>query len=146
VDGLRLRWASTADTELAFQIKQSQFRSYAEMLKPWDEAAERRLHQERFAVQDFRFVVVEGDDIGVLATRLWHDCLKIYQLFIVSAHQGKGIGAWCLEKVSAEAGEAGVPLRLRVLKVNVRALNFYQRFGFKLITQDASHTYLEYEL
>ena len=45
-------------------------------------------------------------------------------------HQGKGIGSNCMFLIMEEARQSGLPVRLRVLKVNVRALAFYQRRRF----------------
>jgi GNAT superfamily N-acetyltransferase len=56
--------------------------------------------------------------------------LTVNQLFLLPEYQGQDIGRRCLRLVMDEARRLGLPVRLRVLKVNPRALAFYQRLGF----------------
>jgi GNAT superfamily N-acetyltransferase len=51
------------------------------------------------------------------------------QLFILPAHQGQGVGRHLVENLIAEAAHAGLPIRLRVLRVNPARL-FYEKLGF----------------
>jgi len=44
--------------------------------------------------------------------------------------RGQGLGGAVLERLCAEAGRAGVPLRLSVWQANHGAIRFYQRHGF----------------
>jgi len=64
-------------------------------------------------------------------------------LFLVPEHQGKGIGRKCMLLVINEARQLGLPIRLRVLKVNPRALTFYQRLGFVRTGETDTHVLME---
>lgn len=60
-------------------------------------------------------------------------------------------GGWCEEdqrrqherRVISEARRLGLPIRLRVLKVNNRALAFYQRLGFTPVGETDTHILME---
>ena len=127
---LTLRDASPNDSEFAYCVKKAAFREYVEKVWGWDEGKERQFHERRFEAQDFRVINFAGADIGIVATVVQPDCLKLHQLFLLPEHQGQGIGSECMFLIMEEARELGLPVRLRGLKVNLRALAFHQRLGF----------------
>jgi putative acetyltransferase len=144
MDNLILRQAGPDDSEFAFRAKEAAFRQYVEKAWGWDEAEQRRLHEERFAAQDFRIISVAGTDVGIMATVVAPDCLKLNQLFILPEHQGQGIGSACMLLIMDEARGLGLPVRLRVLKVNPRARAFYERLGFVRTGQTDTHDLMEW--
>ena len=143
MNSLTLRKASPNDSQFAFLAKRAAFREYVEKLWGWDEAEQLRLHQRRFGTQDFRIISLSGVDIGVVALVLEPDCVKVNQLFILPEHQGKGIGQTCMSLIMKEAQQLHLPIRLQVLKVNPRALVFYQRLGFVHVGETETHILLE---
>ncbi len=54
----------------------------------------------------------------------------LLDLAIRAQWRGRGIGSAVLERLCAEAGQAGVPLRLSVWQANEGALRLYRRHGF----------------
>lgn len=143
LDVVNLRQATAADCEFAFQAKKAAFRPYVEQVWGWDEAKQRQMHERRSAEQEFQVIQESGLDVGVLATVRERDCLKLNQLFILPEHQGKGIGSRCMSLAIAEARRLGLPVRLRVLKVNPRALSFYERLGFVRTGETDAHILME---
>jgi len=109
----------------------------------WDEDEQRQHHEQRFGAQDFRVINLAGTDVGIMAIVVALDCVKLNQLFLLPAHQGKGIGTQCMSLIMDEARRLGLPLRLGVLKVNQRALAFYQRLGFVCTGETDKHILME---
>ena len=144
MDGLVVRQSGPGDSEFAYRVKKAAFRRYVEAVWGWDEHTQRRLHEERSAAQDFRIISLAGTDVGVMATVVAGDCLKLNQLFLLPAYQSRGIGAACMEIVMAEARELNLPVRLRVLKVNPRAQAFYERVGFTPTGETDTHILMEH--
>ena len=117
-----------ADCEFCYLVvRELAFREYAERVRDWDEERERANHRTRFASQDFQVIQSEGLDVGILSTEITPDALKIFQLFFLPEHQGKGIGSSCMEHLIQEATQLRVPLRLQVINGNDRALSFYKK-------------------
>jgi GNAT superfamily N-acetyltransferase len=143
MDRLTLRRAGPDDSEFAYRARRAAFKEYVDKAGGWDEDEEHRLHQRRFGAQDFRIISFAGVDIGVLALVTVPDCVKMNQIFLLPEHQGQGIGGECMMRVLEEARGLGVPVRLRVLKVNPRALAFYQRLGFTRTGETDMHDLLE---
>ena len=143
MDSITLRKASRSDSEFAYRVRRIAFREYVEKVGGWDEGEQRQLHEERFGSQDFRVVNLAGTDIGIMAVVVAPDCVKVNQLMLLPEHQGKGIGRKCMLLIMEEARQLGLPVRLRVLKVNARALAFYQRLGFVRTGETDTHYLME---
>ena len=140
---LRLRKATADDSEFAYQTKKASFRQYVEKVWGWDEDEQRQLHERRFASQDFYVIQVSGINVGILAVVRQPDCVKVNQMFIVPEYQSKGIGTACMMRIIEDAAVSKLPVRLQVLKVNNRALAFYQGLGFKSIGESNTHILME---
>jgi GNAT superfamily N-acetyltransferase len=82
-----------------------------------------------------RVVEVEGRPAGLW--KLWrrHDAWWILQVQLMPEHQNRGIGAALIRSLQAQARDAGMPLRLKVLRTNP-ALRLYERLGFVVVGDD----------
>jgi ribosomal protein S18 acetylase RimI-like enzyme len=138
-----LRTAGPEDSELVDCVRRAAFRGYVETVEGWDEAEQRRLHDRRFAAQDFRVVSVAGADVGIVAMVVAPDCVKLNQLLVLPEHQGREIGRHCMRVVMDEARGLGLPVRRRVMKVNPRARAFYERLGFQRTGETETHDLME---
>ena len=49
-----------------------------------------------------------------------------------------------MEAIFDEARALGLPVRLQVLFVNERALEFYRRLGFQIVGENENHNVLEW--
>jgi len=141
---LSLRDARAGDSAFAYEVKRAAFRVYVDQVWPWDEEEQRRLHERRFRTQGFRVVCVDGTDVGIMTVDVAADCVRVNQLFILPEHQGKGIGRECILRVQDEARALGLPVRLRVMKVNPRARAFYERLGFVVVGDTETHDLMEW--
>ena len=138
-----MRRATPADSEFAYQARKGAFRAYVEMTTGWDEAEQRQVHGRRFAEHEFRVIQVFGADVGILALGREPNCVKVNQLFILPEYQGRRIGELCMQRVIDDAVGKGLPIRLRVLKVNPRALAFFRRLGFESEGESETHVFME---
>lgn len=139
-----LQRMNTEDSEFAFCVKRAAFKEYVEKVSGWDEDEQRQLHDQRFGVQDFRLINLAGTDVGIMAIAVTPDCMKVNQLFLLPEHQGREIGRQCMLLVMEEARQLGLPVRLRVMKVNPRALAFYERLGFQRTGETNAHSLMEW--
>jgi len=139
-----LRRAGPDDCEFAYRTRRAAFREYVEKVEGWNEDEQRRLHERRFATQDFRVIEVAGADVGIVAVVVTPDCVKVNQLVLAPESQGRDIGRRCMRLLMEDASRRGVPVRLRVMKVNPRALAFYRRLGFTRTGETATHDLMEW--
>ena len=138
-DNLTIRMAGEDDKEFAYQAKKAAFREYVEQVWGWDEEKQRKLHDRRFATQDFCVINLDGEDVGIMSVALKPDSVFVNQIYILPERQTQGIGRKCMSIVVQEGNKLNLPVRLRVLKVNHRAVAFYERLGFTITDDTDTH-------
>ena len=62
---------------------------------------------------------------------------------LLPSFHSRGMGSACLRLLAGEARALGMPIRLRVLRVNPRALAFYIAAGYTIVGESDSHLNLE---
>ena len=140
---LSLNRATVDDSDFAFDMKIVAFRPYVEQSLDWNEVVQRQQHRHNFARHDYRVITVDGTARGIMSLAVERGCVKVNQLFLAPEHQGDGIGARCMALIISEAESLGLPVRLRVMKVNPRAKAFYERLGFTVISEIETHCTME---
>ncbi len=143
MEHLTLRKATVSDSEFAFQVKKLALGNHIDQVWGWEEAEQRKLHERRFASQDFSVIQLLDTDVGILATVHEHDALRINQLLILPDYQHRGIGRACMEQIMSEATASKYPVKLQVMKVNHQALAFFKRLGFERIGETDTHVRME---
>jgi ribosomal protein S18 acetylase RimI-like enzyme len=136
---ISLRPATSDDSEFVYRTKRASLREYVERTWGWNEGEQRELHSRRFAKRAHEIIRVAGADIGVLVKLVEPDCLRLLLICLIPEHQGRGLGRECMTGIMEEARRRRLPLRLRVLKANPRALAFYERLGFTRTGETDDH-------
>ena len=70
------------------------------------------------------------------------DEIRLFRVFLLPSVQNRGIGTRLVRDLLDEAAAAGLPLRLRVLRVNP-ARRLYERLGFVLSGETETHFTME---
>ena len=139
MEELSIRKAQATDSDFVFAVKTAAFRGYVEQIWGWDDSYQRDLHNSRFASQDVRIIQFCETDVGFLSRSNTSDSVKVDQIYILPEYQGKGIGAACMKHIIDEANLEQKTVTLQVLKINTRATAFYQRLGFTIVDENATH-------
>lgn len=127
------------DGELIRALTRDNF--YEAMKSSWDEARHQRepLHPERY-----RMLRRGGETIGFFALRDEGDNLYVQTIQLIPSARRGGIGSRVMEYIAHLAAEATRrTIRLRVLRSNHDARRFYERLGYRAITDDDSSSLLE---
>jgi len=144
--GAVLRNATEEDAEFAVLTERETMQAYA--LATWGDWQATEIRQR--AVDNVfagRTQIIEnnGVPIGILRVQRAAECIDLKQIFIRPMYQRQGLGAELLHQLIDEARIKGVPLRLRVLRVNP-AQRLYKRLGFTVVRETPEHVYMEYAL
>ncbi|HRK22508.1 MAG TPA: N-acetyltransferase [Fimbriimonadaceae bacterium] len=131
--------AGPDDRAFAFEVLRQAFGPYVEVQFGWVEEDQQRLHRERYRQEDNRIIQFEGERVGILASGVRDGALTVFQLFILPAWQGRGIGPRVMDMVFQEASDLGLPVALGVMKVNPRAKAFWERLGFVVCEEKETH-------
>lgn len=80
---IALRGAGPRDSEFAYATKKAAFKEYVDKALGWVEDEQRRLHEQRFAAQDFTVVTLEDTAVGIMAVVVTPDCVTVNQIFLL---------------------------------------------------------------
>ena len=136
--GIELREARPEDAEFLYGLLKATMQDYVAQIWGWDEEWQRAYFQERFDPSRERIVILEGEEIGVLAIEEKEDEVFLSKVYILPEYQGQGIGTRLMRAVLDRAFGRGLPVTLQVLKVNP-AWRLYERLGFVAIDETETH-------
>ena len=139
---LILRPATSGDAEFLFQLLKATMREYVEQSWGWDEEWQRAYFQMRYDPSENQIIVLDGRDIGVIAAERREDTIHLSTIYIRPEYQDQGIGTQLLKDLLAEASREGLPVTLRVLRVNP-AKRLYERLGFVVIRETETRYYMK---
>ena len=138
-----LRPAGQAEHEFVYRVREAAFREYVEQVFGWDDDQQRRQHEVRLTENDFQIITHAGHDVGVISVTLESDCMRVNHLYLLPAHQGRGIGRKCIVRVIEEASRIRIPVRLKAMHVNRRAIAFYERLDFAIAGHTDTHVLMQ---
>jgi ribosomal protein S18 acetylase RimI-like enzyme len=136
-----LRTATADDFEFLYALKRAAYRDHAAATYgPWDEQWQRDRFASRFDPAAVQIVVADGRDVGALAVEWDEDPVFLVGIEIAPDGRGRGIGTAVIRDVLDRALRLRKGVRLQVFKVNVRAMQLYERLGFRATGSTETHT------
>lgn len=132
------RPATHGDREWLWELKRATMREYVEAVFGWEDAAQRRMFDERFDPSRLRIIQVDGSDVGLLDCEERETDFFLGRIEILPSAQGRGIGSAVIQTILVQAAAKKKPVRLQVLRSNP-ARKLYARLGFYLEAETATH-------
>ncbi len=111
-----------------------------ERLGRYDPVRVRQRFLDAFVPENTRVIVVDGEDVGLVAVRPEPDELWIEHFYLSPESQGRGIGAAVLAHLLSES-DGTRPFRLNVLQASA-ARRLYERHGFEPYEEDEIDVYM----
>jgi len=133
-----LRPSQPEDMDFRFALHRSTMRGYVERMWGWDDDDQKTRFAEYYPTAARRIIVVAGADVGALVIDYRPDAVFVVNIEILSAFQGRGLGARILNDIITRAQDDGVPVELQVLKINP-ARRLYERLGFQVTGETETH-------
>ncbi len=148
-----LRPARSGDTAFLFRLYAST-RANEMAGTGWPAAQQEAFLRSQFAARSrdyaanypraaHQIVLVGRAPAGALIVDRAAEEIRVVDIALLPAQRGKGIGRRLLGGLIAEAGTAGRPLRLQVLKTN-RAARLYAQLGFTPAGEDGLYLKMEW--
>jgi GNAT superfamily N-acetyltransferase len=131
---LVLEPAAASDVEALVAIRIAAMRESLERLGRFDPRRARDRFLSGFDPACTRHLLVAGERVGVIVVREGGGELLLDHLYLLPAHQGRGIGAAALAAVFARADALRLPLRVGALRGS-DSNRFYLRHGFMLVEE-----------
>ena len=126
-----LRLATPNDLGLLFDLHRMVFRSHIEEIWGWREEWQRENFTRLFELSRTEVVEVGERTVGYVQTEREAHRLYLRNIALHPKVQGQGIGTVLMRQLQQESEKGGVPLELVLFRTNPRALEFYERLGFK---------------
>jgi ribosomal protein S18 acetylase RimI-like enzyme len=138
-----IRPAAQSDFDFLFHLVCLTMKDYVAATTGWDEATEKEIFTKYFDFASYQIsvIVLDGSDIGYLKVDRSEREIFLANVHVHPDYQNQGIGTRIIKSLLIEAEQRGVPVSLKVLKVNEAALRLYERFGFN-IEEEAEDYYL----
>ncbi len=124
-----LRKATDQDLDLTYKIKKNALQEYLEMLWGWNEKAQENFHRKHYQKEHFQVIELQNEPIGYLEIEPFQEHIFLANLMILQKFQGKGIG----KNIMHDLIKNNSKIVLEVLKVNQRAIQFYEGLGFWIV-------------
>jgi GNAT superfamily N-acetyltransferase len=137
-----LRSVTEGDYDFLYALHEQTMRPYVAATWGWDDHDQRQRFGSSFFPERLEVITLDGKDVGVLACERGADATFVSLIELAPAWHGRGLGTRILAQILCETRRRGVPVRLRVLKVNP-ALRLYERLGFVHVGDTATHHMLE---
>ena len=136
-----LRQATAGDCEQLYGIQSKAMKPYVEQTWGWDEGFQQDRFRQGFDPDTTRVVLSNDREIGFLRVTEKKGVAFIAQIYIIPDYQGKGIGTALVREVLAR----NLPVELSVLKLNTDARRLYERLGFRVNDESATHYHMRIE-
>lgn len=137
------RPATVADGELACTLHRAAYKDVVRrQFGQWDEARQRQFFEDKWHPEAYEIVEIQGRPIGVLSVMRTQNEVRIVEIQLFPAYQGRGIGTELLQWELQLADEQGLPVRLQVLRQS-RARVLYERLGFRVYDETDTHLLME---
>lgn len=104
----------------------------------WDEDAERRRFEDKTRPELQQIIERDGVPIGCLFAQRTPEAVKLNRILLLPEHQRLGIGSRLVRELVAAAARDGLPVTLRVMRVNP-AHSLYGRLGFRVVGETDTH-------
>jgi GNAT superfamily N-acetyltransferase len=139
---VHLRRATQQDGPFLYLLMKAALQEYVVQTWGWDEEWQQAHFWGRFDPAHRQIIVCDAQDIGVLTVEEHPDQILLGQIYILPAYQGQGIGTALIRSLLQRGAERGLPVCLRVLKVNP-ARQLYDRLGFVVTAETETHYSME---
>ncbi len=125
-----------SDFEWIYALRCAALGDYVAQTWGWDDALQRRMFSDAFGRKPGQVIQVAGDDVGALVVEEHADELYLGLIALMAMWQNQGLGTDILRRLLRRAADSDRALSLHVLRVNTRALVFYEREGLRVIGEE----------
>jgi ribosomal protein S18 acetylase RimI-like enzyme len=138
MNDVRLRPATIDDIDVLYQIHHAALGPYVERTWGWDDGWQAGHFRAHFDVSVHQVIEYQGQTVGFLDVIEEEERTFLASISIAPEFQRRGIGTFLIRGVLDGAASRGVPVILRVLRVNP-ARSLYERLGFELVGASDTH-------
>jgi ribosomal protein S18 acetylase RimI-like enzyme len=137
--GVEERPVAESDYEALWRLHVDAMRDCVTATYGWLDAVQQRLFRDGWQQKLAQRVLVDRVIVAAWLIERRPDDIYLSFVEVASSHQGRGIGTVIVRRVLDEASATSRPARLQVLKANPGARRLYERLGFRIEQDTATH-------
>jgi ribosomal protein S18 acetylase RimI-like enzyme len=142
----RLLRVAAHDQRWLDRLRRSVYRDlFIQTFGSWDEARHVRDTSECWERGHLSLIQVDGERVGMIQILDQAGSVEIGEIQIQPSHQNRGIGGRILSDIINQAHKRGKSVTVSVASKNDPAHRFYQRHGFRQVSQTETHNRLQCE-
>ena len=130
-----LRPVTDDDYDFLFQLHVATMRPSVEATWGWNEAFQELYFQSRWDPANQHIVSIGKIDVGTITVEEEIGTVFLNLIEIRPEYQGRGLGTALIRDVLRDAHNRDLPVKLHVLKTNLRARQLYERLGFTILEE-----------
>jgi GNAT superfamily N-acetyltransferase len=143
IPGIIIKDSGQEDFDFLWKVRRVTMKRYLEQTwGRWDEDWQKEQFQDSLREFPHRIIEWQGQPIGILALQKFPHWIMLNRIFLLPQAQKRGLGTRIIGEILKSASAEGLPVRLRVLKVNP-ARRLYERLGFAVTEETATHYFME---
>jgi len=129
---IKLRPARAEDYDFALGLYVETIKPYTIAFMVWVDEIENARFDRLWTLPDTRIIMLDERDVGWLDAADTGPEIFLKQIYVVPAHQRRGIGTYVMRLLLEEWQETQKPIVLGVLRNNP-ARRLYERLGFTVV-------------
>ena len=141
---IKLRNATKKDYSFLYTLHKATMGEYVEKTWGWDEKFQQTHFIKYFDPESLQIVVAATTDIGCVSVTEKGGHVFLHKIEILPAYQNRGVGTVLIRNIVEQAENENKPVFLQVMKINERAKALYERLGFSVYGETATHYQMEY--
>lgn len=134
---IEYRKATDNDISLTFSIKQRSLKLLVDQICGWKEIFQKDYHRKSFTPNETQIIIYNDLAVGFFVLDENPNKVLIENIIIDLNYQSKGIETKVMKDIIAKSENKRI--ELQVLKINQRAVQFYERLGFITYEQTDLH-------
>ena len=111
----------------------------------WDESVQDDFFDKTWHRLPHSIIIVNNDTSGYCCIQSEEKILWVRELVICPGKQNNGIGTTLINKFVQQGQREGIHVQLNVMKTNVGAKRLYEKLGFRIYGDNATHFFMRYE-
>ncbi|WP_293306570.1 GNAT family N-acetyltransferase [Pedobacter sp. UBA5917] len=130
---IKYRKATITDFQLAFDIKSNSIKPYIEEIWGWDDEVQLKFHRLDFNPDNMSFILDDDNmEVGLIDVLENDGTVFVKSILISKNAQRHGLGTAAMTDIIERSVLINKPIELQVFKINIKALTFYKKLGFKM--------------
>jgi GNAT superfamily N-acetyltransferase len=127
--------------DFLYALHVATMKEYVDITRGWEDAQQEAAHRKEHNPAGIKIITLDGSDIGMLSIEETEAEVFVAHIENSPEQQGHGIGSRILKQIIADAAQNPKQAALRVLRINP-ARSLYERLGFKVAGQTATHIFM----